>query len=323
MARSALLLALLAALAAGCDSAADDPFEDQIVVSASLEAEMPLPSVRLTRLAPLFEPYDLADVAVSGAEVSVSLLGADGSVERTTPYVEASAFGLYDPLGNVPALPGRTYRLEVTGPAGERLSAETTVPPAFRVVEPPPPSVVYGAGQGPSVRITQTSSAARRAAFVLTARALSPVAFDPVRIDGATRYRSRPESGFLPVPLVRQIADCEDEPAGTLLCDDDPAEDFARGTSPIINEDSYTDLGDGTLRVNIPFIAFGFYGPQEVAFVSIDAALQDFVETQAIQFNPTTLSPGEIPNVTTNVEGGLGVFGSFARASVSTAVTER
>ena len=81
-------------------------------------------------------------------------------------------------------------------------------------------------------------------------------------------------------------------------------------------------MGDGTALVQIPFLAFGFYGPQEVTLVSLDAAFQDFVETQAIQFAPTTLSPGEIPNVTTNVEGGLGVFGSFVRERVETTVTE-
>ena len=36
----------------------------------------------------------------------------------------------------------------------------------------------------------------------------------------------------------------------------------------------------------------------------------------------STLSPGEIPNVTTNVVGGLGLFGSYARVSNQTEIVE-
>ena len=325
--RRVLLLVLLAASApyplAGCDSGVEA--EDRpLVVSAFLEAGASLPPVTLTRVAPLFEPFDPSRAGVAGAEVSVSLLGPDGSAEETTRYLEFQN-GTYQAIepGVPRVLPGRTYRLDVTGPGGERLTAQTTVPPDFEILEEPPPSVVYGSGLGPTVRLTLSSTAARRAVFVLSTQALAPAAFERVVVDGETRYRGRAgEGAFLPVPIVRRFADCEEEADGALLCEQDPAEDFGRGTSPVLNEDSYINLGDGTARVQIPFIAFGFFGPQEVTFLSLDGAFQDFVETQAIQFAPTTLSPGEIPNVTTNVEGGLGVFGSFVRETVETTVTE-
>lgn len=324
--RHALALLVLVALAAGCDSAGDGADERPLVVSAFLEAGEELPPVVLTRVAPLFELYDPSSVGVAGAEIVVSLLGPDGAAEDSTPYTLVNAAtGLYVPLdgGAAAVLPGRTYGLEVTGPSGERLAARTTVPPDFVVVEGPPASVVYSQGPGPGVRITQSSTAARRTAFVLSTRALAPAPFVQVTVDGETRYRGRAGAdAFLPVPIVRRFAECEEEADGALLCGDDPTEEFARGTSPVLNEDSYISLGDGTALVQIPFIAFGFYGPQEVTLVSVDEAFQDFVETQAIQFAPTTLSPGEIPNVTTNVEGGLGVFGSFVRESVRTEVTE-
>ena len=92
------------------------------------------------------------------------------------------------------------------------------------------------------------------------------------------------------------------------------------GTSPVINEASYIDLGDGSLLVQIPFLAFGYYGPQSISLVSLDQAFQDFVQTQIVQGGGSTLSPGEIPNITTNVEGGLGVFGSFSRETVTTTI---
>ena len=68
-----------------------------------------------------------------------------------------------------------------------------------------------------------------------------------------------------------RFLDCEPEPSGTLLCGEDPrADDVVVGTSPVINEASYVDLGDGTLLVQIPFLAFGYFGPSQVTLVSLD-----------------------------------------------------
>ncbi len=139
-------------------------------------------------------------------------------------------------------------------------------------------------------------------------------------IEGETRYRSIPDSGFDPVPITSTFGECEREAAGTLLCEQDLT-DFNGGSSPLINQESNIDLGDGTLQINVPWIGFGFYGPATVNLVSLDQALIDFLETQSLQFAPTTLSPGEIPNILSNVEGGLGVFGSVAQVIVRTTIT--
>ena len=125
------------------------------------------------------------------------------------------------------------------------------------------------------------------------------------------QLKGLPEPG-VPVP---------DEPS--ILCAEDPRDDGIRsGTSPVINEASYIDLGDGSLLVQVPFLAFGYYGPTRVSLVSLDAALQAFVQTQAVQLGQSTLSPGEIPNVTTNVTCRLGLFGSYARVSNQTEIVE-
>lgn len=323
-----LLLVLLgAALLAGCDGYADDDFASQLVVSAFLGAGEPLPAVLLSRTAPLFEPFDANDLGVGGATVTVSLLAADGTVEARYPYGPASEPGRYAPAtgadANATVLPERRYRLDVVGPDGERLEAETTVPPKFVVVEGPAAEVPYGQGQGPEVRLTESSTPERRAAFVGSTRALAPDDFDAVTVDGVTKYRSQNRPGrYRPVPIVQRFLDCVEEDAGTLLCDESPNPDSIVGTSPVINEASYIDLGDGTILVQIPYLAFGFYGPQRLNLTSLDAALQAFVQTQTIQTGGSTLSPGEIPNVTTNVEGGLGVFGSYAQAIVETTLVE-
>lgn len=323
----ALLLAVAGVTLSACDSTADT-FVPLPVVSATLESGQPLGPVRLTRLVPLGALYDPDAAAISDATVEVALLRADGSVEETVPYAETDERGVYlASSATAVALPGRTYRLRILAPAAsgagtDTLTAQTLVPALIDIVEGPPAEVTYGDGFGPTVRISTSSTAARRAVYLLGSEALAADRFEEVRVDGQTRYRQLGlEDRFGLVPFLITILGCDAEASGLLLCDEDPA-DATSGRSPLLNEDSYTLLGDGTARVPIPYIAFGFYGPQRVTFFSLDAAFVDYVETQAIQFAPTTISPGEIPNATTNIENGLGVFGSFARASVEVVVRQ-
>ena len=321
-----LLLLSLAAVAsaalAGCDGTTDDDFTAQIVVSATLGAGEVLPAVTLTTTSPFLDRYDPETLGVEGAQVTVTLLAPDGSDEATYLYTGEES-GRYGPLVPIPAvLPGRTYRLDVEAD-GRRLTATTTVPPLMEQVGESAPRVVYGEGQGPEVRVTRSSTDGRQAAFVGSTRALDAATFEEVTVEGETRYRSVPGSGFLPTPVYRRFLDCTDEPDGALVCEEDPRQTgVVTGTSPVINEASYIDLGDGTILVQVPFLAFGYYGPYRLSLVSLDAALQAFVQTQTVQLGGSTLSPGEIPNVTTNVEGGLGVFGSFARVVVETEIVE-
>lgn len=316
-----LLVAALAAVASGCDGTTDDDFSPQIVVSAFLGAGEPLPAIRLSQTLPLLDVYTPEAAAVGGAQITLTLLAPDGSDERAYPYVPGRDPGVYVvQAGDVGVVAGRTYRLDVVGPDGERLSATTTVPPDFDLLAGPEDEVVYGVGQGPEVQITRSSTPERQAAFVASTRALAPDEFEAVVVDGETRYRRQNLPGrYGPVPVYQRFFDCA-EADGTLVCEDDPTDGAVVGTSPVINEASYIDLGDGTLLVQVPFLAFGFYGPQEITLLSLDAAFQDFLQTQAIQGGGSTLSPGEIPNVTTNVEGGLGVFGSYSRETVTTTI---
>ena len=327
---AAVLLALttstlvgFALLVGGCDTGADGDRPD-LAVSAFLGTGEPLPPVLLSRTVGLFEEYDVERAAVEGARVTVTLEGPGGADEAVYDYVRTGPGEYAARDVDAVVLAGRTYRLDVVGPGGERLVARTTPPPDFDVVRGPDSVVVYGVGLGPAVQITPSSTPDRAAVFVATTRALAPARFDPVQVDGETFYRSRNEPGrFLPVPIVRRFLDCVDEPAGTVLCAEDPGtEDIRVGTSPVINEAGYERLGDGSLLVRAPFLAFGYLGPQSLSLVSLDRAFQDFVQTQSVQGGGSTLSPGEIPNVTTNVEGGLGVFGSFARETVTTTLVE-
>jgi len=324
--RTVSFFALLAlGMFSGCDSTTVGSNDEQVVVSSSLIAGQPLTHVELSLTRPIDAFFDPDEARVTNAEVSVSLLDASGDVEETTPYrYEGGLLSLYVPVPDTPpvALEGRTYRLEVEVPGSpaRRLTATTTIPEAIEVVEPPDALVEYQSGQGPAFVVSQSEREGEKVVFLITVRSQDPVDFEQVIVESDTLYRSIPESGFAPVPFVLSFASCDPEPDGQLLCADDLS-DFNGGSSPLINQDSYIDLGNGSLQVNIPWLAFGFYGPADVNLVALDAALIDFLETQTLQFAPTTLSPGEIPNIISNVDGGIGVFGSVAQVRVQTTVT--
>ncbi|HEX9950398.1 MAG TPA: DUF4249 family protein [Rubricoccaceae bacterium] len=318
-----LALAALALAVSACDTAAPESTGPQVVVAGFLEASERLADVRITRTVPLGSVYDSTAV-LRDARVEVQLLSASGGVvEEAVPYALDAETGAYVPTLTRAALAGRTYRL-VAVALGDTVTAETTVPAEITLVAPPPDEVFYQADpRGPQLRITTSSVAGRQSVYIASTAAQAPDEFEPVVVDGEERFRSRNVPGrFRPVPFVALFADC-DEVGDRLVCDEDPNDLYTSGSSPIINESSYVLPGDGTAIVNVPWLAFGFYGPSTISLVALDDAFQDFVETQTLQQNPTTISPGEVPNVTTNVRGGLGVFGSFARITTQTTIRER
>jgi len=95
--------------------------------------------------------------------------------------------------------------------------------------------------------------------------------------------------------------------------EEDEIIDFRVNPSPIINEANYDDNDDGTITIDLPWIAVAFYGENEAAVSVLDAALYDYIRTESAQQGG--LSPGEIPNVIDNVDGGTGIVGSYARVT--------
>ncbi len=318
-------LILSAALLVACDST-EGSFVPYPVVEAILEAGEPLPPVRLSRLGRFRDVYDDTTAALDGATVDVALVRADGTDEQVWRFAPQGV-GRYAPPDPAPTVvPGRTYRLRVlvaaaSGVGLDTLTARTTVPAHVELLEPPPAEVTYGEGNGPALRIARSSTEARRSVYLLASESLAPDEFEPVEIDGERRFRQRGLAGrFGLVPFLVTVLGCEGA-SGALVCDVDPG-GAATGRTPLLNEDNYEILPDGSARVSVPYVTFGFFGPQEVTVYSLDDALVAYVETQTLQFAPTTISPGEIPNVTTNVENGLGVFGSLARAVGQTFLRE-
>lgn len=320
MSRLTFLIALLTTLSLGlpgCDLMASAPYEPKLVVSAALEAGAPLRPVTLSQTVPLGERYDPEAAAVTGATVRMERLAGNGAVVATTPYQETGP-GVYAPATSEEARPGDRYRLHIETEAFGTATAETVVPTLFEIVEPPPDSVTLGVPQqGPAARLTLSDSPGRQGIYIISVDALEADSFEVVMQDGEQRFRRANLVGrYGPTPVTARFSSCE-EGEGRTICDEKPS---SSGSSPLLNEASYQQVGGGVVEVRLPWLSVSFYGEQRITFYALDDALVDYLSTRSIQFAPTTISPGEIPNVTTNVEGGLGFFGSYARTITTTTV---
>lgn len=283
----ALLLPALLLLAA-CDTMAPATFESEYVVEAYLVADEGLPQIRLSRTAPLEATYDFEAVAVRDARVEVRLLAPDGAVEKVYRYeMNPMKAGVYLPVGAAAVRPKRTYALDVTFSGNDdRVTARTTVPAAISLGEVNADTVVYRSGEQYVLRVRRSQDAARQSYFIFTSEALD------VRVEQLTPFaRSRYDQG------------------------DRTLEDLRRGASPILNESNYDVIDETIVAVRFPWLGVVFYGPNRITASAIDDNLYDFLRTQNAQRGGTTLSAGEVPNILEHVDGGTGIFGSFARAT--------
>jgi hypothetical protein len=105
-----------------------------------------------------------------------------------------------------------------------------------------------------------------------------------------------------------------------LIDDEDDLEDFRVSESPLINEGNFDVNQDGTLTIKYPWIALIFFGPNRISVNAADDNIFDFVRSRDIQTRGSTLSPGEILAIVDHVEGGTGIFGSYARVNLDSFV---
>lgn len=299
-----VLIALVASalLFTGCDLAEDD-FEAEVVVEGFLVAGELMPAFRLSETAPIEIGYVFEERALSDAEVTVTLV--DGFRTEVYELIENPDFpGNYvvpfsDEVPRV--VPGALYVFEARlpdrsdlVPIGEMVSAQTLVPDTFSVVRPPPDTLLYDVLRpGPAIDVTPSTSGDRQAVYIFSVTSLDPQNYD------------------LTPTLADLVEETEAEPG-----------DFVNSASPLLNEDNYEQNPDGTITIRVPWLAVSFYGPNVFTANTVDDALFDYLRSRDAQFNPTTLSPGEIQRVISNVENGTGVFGSIARVSVETFIAE-
>jgi hypothetical protein len=294
MSASRRFLALVAApllLAAGCDATSTAPTAE-VVVEAYLEAGAPLGPVRLTRSVGVDAVYTPDRGAVDGAVVAVERLDAAGAVDARHAYAPSAAeAGLYRAVDDAAtARPRATYRLVADVPDAGRLTATTTVPDTFSVVRVDNPTAVFQGPAQPSLTVTRSGGAGRQDVFVFTVTSLLDFASGDDLVGELTPF----------------YADAYDP-------DEEPITDLQVNPSPVLNEANYDLNPDGTLTIDLPWIAVAFYGPNRTAVNVLDDNYFDFLRTRQAQQGAR---PGEIPNVIDRVNGGTGLFGSYARVAV-------
>ncbi|MGH1365246.1 MAG: DUF4249 family protein [Calditrichia bacterium] len=278
-----MFLVLALVLASGCSLVESDTFESEYVVESYLFAGDPLPDIRLSQTVPFGTAYVFEQQAVANATVELSLLASDNSIEQTFAYAMGDR-GIYQSSGAAVVQPQRSYRLRITFPDDETVvTSTTTIPDTFSIITASTDTVIFASTERLEIDVTESVFPGRQNIFIF-----STEAFD-VSLDNLT-------------PLLDEFFDEEE----------DDLEEFRINESPPINEGNYDRNPDGSLTINLPWIAINFYGANRIRATAIDDNILDFVQSVSTQTQGSTLSPGEVPNIIDNIENGTGVFGSYA-----------
>lgn len=268
----------------GCDST-ENVDELQYVVEGYLAANELLTPIYLSRSQPVNERFDFTAAIVDDASIRVEQLNSSGAVVESYPYTFNASNNAYEPLASHVVVPETDYRVRIDV-SGEVITSTTRIPGAFDLVSVNTNTVTY---QGPVQYETTVSESAypgRQSIYVFS------IAADEVSLDNL-------------VPLVAEFIDGDESELPELRVVE----------SPPLNEANFTDNMDGTYSVKLPWLAVAFFGENTVTVNAIDDNLYDFIRSNDIQQGGSTFAPGEIPNVIDRVDGGTGVFGSFARVS--------
>lgn len=280
-----------------CDIYPQDDYEEFYVVESYLVADRQLPDIRLTRTNESLELYEISDLGISNADVSVRLLssGPGSSIEVVFPFEFAADLerpGIYQPDTTHAVLPGRTYELHITFPDNnDEITAQTIIPGAFQVVGGVQDTITYQSSEQLEVDVSLSSYPGRQSIYIFNSIAQEPF-FENI------------------TPFYSEVID-EDNL-------EDELERIAKTSSGIINEANFDINSDQTITIRYPWIGVAFFGPNRIVAHTIDDNIYDFVRSQGVQLGGSTLSPGEIQNVIYNIDGAIGIFGSVATDTIPT-----
>ncbi len=284
------IIPVLLFLIVGCDPYEQDTYQEYVVVESYAVANDTLPAVRVFKTNPADEVYILSESILTNANVQIVLLDENGNEDEIFGYTYNSLKKIYEPENFIhQVIPKRTYRLDVSfEDRSEVIQATTTVPDGFSVINEIPVSLTYQANQLELV-LSATEKTQPQNVFVFSAIALH------ASIDNMT-------------PFYRAAID-EDDVEYT---------DFEINSSGLINEGSFEENSDGTITLQYPWLGVAFYGETLIVTQSVDKNLVDLIRSQQVQLGGSTLSPGEIPNLIYQTDGGIGIFGSLSSDTVST-----
>lgn len=285
----------------GCDLYPQDEYQEYVVVESFLVADAPLSEIYLSTTAPTSQEYKFKDLVIPNANVVVNLLegGENSPIEYSFAY-SLGAMGTYMPIMPHKVLPARTYQLNISIPERDDITATTTVPNRFSNQNAVPDSIVYQSEERIEVRIPASSIADGLKYFIFTTMA-HEATFENL------------------VPTFKDLLSREDDP-------DKLQENILRlsiNNSGIISEGNFETEADGSLILRYPWIGIAFFGDNTIVAHILDKNSYDFIRSQNVQLGGGSFSAGEIPNVIYNIDGAIGVFGSFATNTLKTKILRR
>lgn len=282
-----ILWLLIPAALLSCEITDQGEYRQMIVVESYLIAGEPLPDVRVSRTLRVEDLYTEGSAVIVNAEITISLLRADGTAENSFIY-RMERPGIYESENqNHRIQPGRTYEIEVTNiPGPEFVRAVTTVPNSFSIIGEIPEALVYQ-GEQLEVTLTPNENPGRQNYYVFTS----------IAEDFGESFLT---------PFYVDIFENGDRTLFSLQ----------KNSSGLINEENFERNPDGSVNIRYPWIGVAFYGTNQIVANSVDRNTYDFIRSHDVQLGGSTLSPGEIPNVIYNVEGGIGVFGSASTDTI-------
>lgn len=281
---------LLTASMGSCNIYEQDDYKELVVVEAYLIANRPLPGIMISRTSPVDQTYVRDDLLLSGANLQVVLLDPSGDDFQIFSYSFNREQGKYLPDEPHYVQPKQRYRLDVQfNDRSEILRAYTTIPDQFEIINDIPETVIYQSSEQLELSITAPGRLDNQNVFVFSTRSLEP------SIENLT-------------PFYRASFDNENIDLS----------DVVINSSGLINEGNFEINPDGTITLRYPWIGVAFYGESEIIVQSVDSNLDKLIRSQQVQLGGSTLSPGEIPNITYNIEGGIGIFGSISSDTTRT-----
>jgi hypothetical protein len=279
-------------LTVSCDTYNQDTYQELIVIEGYIVAGRDLPEIRVSSTMPVDMEYRFSEAALNSANIQIVLLNENNEATEVFEYIPDSEIpGVYRAIASPHiALPGRTYRLDLDfDNRQEVLTATTTVPDQVQIANAVKDTVVYQSDDQLEILLSPTQKTQNQNIFVFDSIARHPT------LENLT-------------PFYRSA----------VLDGDAEIGDFIKNSSGLINEGNFEINPDGTILLKFPWIGVAFYEENQVVTNSVDRNLADLIRSQEVQLGGSTLSPGEIPNLVYNIDGGIGIFGSISSDTVQT-----
>jgi hypothetical protein len=270
-------------LLASCELYEQDTYVEQVVVESYQIALKPMSDVILTRTSPIFEEYNKEARSINDASVLIREVSPSGQTSQVIAFIRTGQ-GIYSPAEpEIIVKPKYKYELEAVIPSMDvRISTFTVVPDTFSIKGINATALVYQGPEQFELTLTPSYFPGRQSYYIFTNETLDPENAE----------------------FTRFYADADGDRA-----------DFYRVSSGIINQTSTSQNGE-FVELTFPWIGVAFYGPNRLRASAIDDNMYDYIRSLQIQGGGSTLSPGEIENIISNVRGGIGVFGSYSEVSI-------